>query len=144
MKPEESSPYFFRSGEDPVSADVYFLTDQPYFDESARPYLPDGHVVQADSWQTVQVWPLYFHTKDLGDFCITMAFDIHRNCFAYLTAVDTVATAVLDRLFAPETEPMHDDQAEALDCIGTLLDTAAARIENHRLRPGELVIYRED
>lgn len=60
MKQEDSSPSFSRSDETAAYADVYFLTGQPFFEETASASLPAEHTIAPESWQTVQIWPLHF------------------------------------------------------------------------------------
>lgn len=144
MKQEDSSPSFSRSDETAAYADVYFLTGQPFFEETASASLPAEHTIAPESWQTVQIWPLHFFAKGHGYVSAHLAFDVHRQCFAYLEAADERSVPLLERIYEEADNDESDEERELFDQIGLLLETAEARIENGRLNPGQVVVYSED
>lgn len=72
-----------------------------------------------------------------------LAFDVHRQCFAYLEAADERSVPLLERIYEEADNDESDEERELFDQIGLLLETAEARIENGRLNPGQ-VVYSED
>jgi hypothetical protein len=144
MKQEDSSPSFSRSDEPAAFADVYFLTGQPFFEEAASVSLPPEQVVAPDSWQTVQIWPLHFYMKGHGYVSAHLAFDVHRECFAYLEAADERSVPILERIYEEADSEESEEERELFDKIGMLLETAEARVESGRLSPGQVVVYSED